>query len=325
MQTMRWALALTVAGVVTACGGKGPGDAGMGLGAAENKPPPSGNASAEQVAKESRGRVRCPAKPTMEARAAGAPVDDVLGVRPGMSFEDAANIVLCSNDLMVVRTDTSNRFNIQLHGQTIRQGFSAQFAEPRVEKTSKQIMQEMQDDMMARSGNAVRDSSKPGQSKWYVSTMGPAEQERVIGVARKEWFEAGKAPTVDSVHQALLQKYGKPTREQSAGINLILVWAYDTSGRLVTETSPLFHQCHGNSDPDGGSNYSPDCGLVVAAQVGSMRDNQDIAQYMQVGITDQANGYELITATEQGFQQAEAQRRAKEVQEAAKKSTAPQL
>lgn len=43
------------------------------------KPAPSGEASAEQVAKEMRGSVKCPAKES-NPRAAGAPVDDVVGV-----------------------------------------------------------------------------------------------------------------------------------------------------------------------------------------------------------------------------------------------------
>lgn len=327
MRMTRWTVMLTAACMLVACGGKGPGQSAGGIDSAgsESKSAPTGNASAEDVAEENRGKVRCPAKPDMPARAAGAPVDDVLGVRPGMSYDDAANIVMCSHDLLVVQADTSNRFNIETFGQKIRQGFSARFAEARVEKSSKEIMKEMQAEMFARSTNAVRQDVKAGESKWYVGAMGAPEQERVINVAREEWFAEGKSPTMASVREALLQKYGKPTRNQTSGSNIYVVWAYDPSGRLVTETSPLFAQCQGNSDPDGGSNFSPDCGLVIVAQVMPLRDNPDLAQSMQVGIIDQAGGYERITSTEQSFQQIDAQRRAKEVEEAAKKSGGPKL
>jgi hypothetical protein len=287
-------------------------------------PAASGNATADQVARESRGQVKCPAK-TPPGRAGGAPVDDVLGVRPGMPYEQAANVVLCSDDLMVL-TESDRGFDIQTYGQKIRQGFSARFAEPRVQKSSREIMQEMQDDMLARSGNAVRpDDMKPGQSKWYVTTMGVPGQEKVIAAAREEWFAAGKNPTVSSVEQALVAKYGAPTARTSSGNQVIVTWAYDPLGRPITETSPLRYKCQGVSDPDGGTNFSPDCGLVVAGQVHALPDNPSLAQFFQVGVIDQATGYDAITGTERALQSIDSQRQAREVQDAAKNADAPRL
>ena len=51
-----------------------------------------------------------------------------LGVRPGMTYDEAANVILCTNDLMVVQAD-SRGFQIKTFGQTLRQGFNARFAE----------------------------------------------------------------------------------------------------------------------------------------------------------------------------------------------------
>ena len=115
-----------------------------------------------------------------------------------MTYDEAANVVMCTNELMVVTEGGTGGFNIQTYGQTLRQGFTARIAEPRVQKTSKQIMEEMQDDMLARSGNAVRYDLQPGQSKWLVTTMGMPGQEKVIAAAREEWFAAGKNPTMAS-------------------------------------------------------------------------------------------------------------------------------
>jgi len=322
-----WVIVATAASVLAACGSKEPGNATSASGATTTKSTQSsGDATAAEVAEEARGDVDCPPRIKSAARDAKAPVDDVVGVRPGMTYEEAANVVMCTNDLIVVQADTSRGFDIKTYGQTLRQGFSARFAEPRVVKTSKQIMEEMQDDFIARSGNAVRQDMKPGQSKWYVGTMGMPGQERVFSAAREEWFEEGHNPTVGSVEQALLKKYGTPTRHQPpAGGRIYLTWAYDTFGRLVTETSPLFNQCQGVNDPNGGANLSPDCGLVVSAIAFPMTDNPALAQFIQVGVVDQARGYEALTATDQAFQQQEAQRRAKEVEAAAKNADAPEL
>lgn len=325
---MRVLSALTVlaaAGLLAACGGSQTGGGGTGQTAADSPPSaPKGNASAEDVAEEQRGDVDCPAQINTPPRAEGAPVDDVVGVRPGMTYEEAANVVMCTNDLMVVTGPTTSGFNIQTYGQTLRQGFTARLAEPRVEKSSKQIMEEMQDDMMARSGNAVRYDLAPGQSKWTVTTMGMPGEEKVIAAGREEWFEAGKNPPIAGVRDALLKKYGPVTIDQSNAGQLWMRWVFDPFGRLATETSPIYSSCAGTG-ASGGVNLSPDCGIVVQAIAVPMPDNPELARSMDVGVVDQANGYELVTATEQKLEQMEQARRAQAVEDASKNADAPTL
>src|SRR5690242_20309812 len=108
MQIIRSMLALTIAGVLAGCGSKAqPGPGGAGSPAASQRAQQQGDATAEEVAEEQRGDVRCPAKVKSKERAAQAPVDDIVGVRPGLTYEEAANLVLCTNDLMIVQTETS--------------------------------------------------------------------------------------------------------------------------------------------------------------------------------------------------------------------------
>lgn len=324
--------AITLAGTLAACGSSGKPDAaaatrdgdGSASSASRTDALPA-NASAEEVAAAARGDVDCPADVETPAPAAGSPVDDVVGVRPGMTWDEATNVVMCSNPLLVIAPETGRGFDIQTYGQTIRQGFSARFAEPRVEKTGRQIVQEMERNAMARTMNAVRHDMKPGQTKWFVATMGMPGQERVISAAREEWFAEGHNPTMDSVEQALIAKYGTPTWKMIDHDYRRLRWAYDPRGRLITETSPLFNRCSANADPDSGENVSADCGIVVAAMIQAPRDNLELSQFMQVGVVDQANGYAALTATTQGLQALDAQRRAQQVQEAAKNAQAPQL
>lgn len=317
---MRLALIALLCAAIAACGQGGPSGPGV---AGKPAATPSGDATAEQVAEESRGDVDCPAK--VRSRPDSTPVDDVLGVRPGQTFDEAVNVVLCTNDLLVASPPVTQGFNIETFGATIRQGFSARFAEPRVVKTSKQIMQEMQDDTIARGGNAVRPDMLPGQSRWYVTTMGMPGDERVIAAAREEWFGAGRNPTMRSVADALIKKYGPPTRQQVAPHVISLVWMRDSSGQYVPDTSPLSHQCTPLSSPTGGSNFSPDCGLVVAAMVWPLRDNPALSEHFEVGVADQANGYRRIVDTEQALENGEKARRKQQVDDAAKNADAPQL
>ena len=90
-------LALAIAALLAACGSPDtpPSTASSGS-SKQQQASRNAAASAEEVAKESRGKVKCPAKVARSERPAGAPVDDVVGVRAGMTYEEAANVVMCS-------------------------------------------------------------------------------------------------------------------------------------------------------------------------------------------------------------------------------------
>lgn len=287
------------------------------------------NASADEVAAHMRGDVHCPAAIKTPPQAAGTPVDDVRGVRPGLTYEEAANVVMCTNPMLVVTPADDRGFQIKPYGQKIRQGFTARFAEPG--KTGQQIMEEMRREQQARMANAVQHDLKPGEEKWFVSTMGVPGQERVIGVAREEWFATGKNPTVESITAALVKKYGKPTQtvdEHRSGQlwDRHLHWDYDPRGRLITETSSLYTSCRGVADPDRGFGLSANCGVAVTAHIIPMRrSNTALAQALQVGAVDQAAGYTLLASTEAGLKAMDAARRAREVKQAAKNADATQL
>lgn len=318
-------VALAVA--LAACGGADTPAPGPNKPAAGSTPRDAG-APAEVVAREARGGLSCPARIASPPRAQGGPVDDVLGVRPGLGYDEAMAAVLCTHELLVATPQTGRGFNLKApDARSVRQGFSAVFAEPRIVKSSKQIMQEMQADAIARSGNAVREDLKPGQAKWFVSTMGLPGQERVLSVAREERFAADQNPTVETVVEALLKKYGTPSRVQpiTRGQLPVLRWAYDPTGQLATEGSALFHKCQGTSDPNGSVSLAPDCGIVVQALLVPQRSNPDLVDRLQVGVVDQGGGYGMIVATEQGLDQSDRERRAKEVDKAAKNTKAPSL
>lgn len=325
MRSPSTSLALAIAAALLA--GCGSADAPSPASAGDRTQATTRNAaaSAEEVAEEARGRVKCPAKIAQPERARGAPVDDVVGVRPGMTYEEAANIVMCSHDLLVVTPARSRGFRIETYGQEVRQGFEAAFAKERVQKSSQDYIREMQENAMARGSNKRIRDVLPGQAKWFVGTMGMPGEERVITAAREEWFETGREPTIDSVVQALTKKYGTPTQSDTSSGRARLRWAYDTRNRLVTETSPLYHQCHGAADPDAGANLSADCGIVIEAALYPLRDNPALAESMQVGVVDQAGGYERLAATEQGLQSAEMARRAEQVDSASRNASAPTL
>jgi len=287
--------------------------------------PAAADATAAQVAKEMRGSVSCPAKIATAARAPGAPVADIVGIRPGLTYDEAANLVLCDNPMLVIEADTSGGFQINTFGQKIRPGFSAKFAEARVEKTSRQILQEMQEANFARGSNSVVPYMKAGEVQYGVGAVGTPGQERVTHVAREEWFEEGKNPTVANVEQALITKYGPPTVARDDGGFRYLRWAYDPSGRRIDDGSPLLDQCAGPAGPSDSINVSTDCGVVVSARIFGLPSNAGLAKSMQVGAVDQADAFRAIKSTEDILRQQDEVRKAKELSDAAKIAVKPKM
>lgn len=323
-----WALA-AAACALAGCGKTDPPPVAAAV-APEAARTPAGpaDASAEQVAREARGAVSCPPRAATPPRADAAPVDDVVGVRPGMGYAEAMNAVLCTDPLLVASPAVGRGFDLKApQAQSLRQGFSARPAQPRVAQTGRQIVQQMQRDAMARGSNARRDDLQPGQSKWFVGTMGIAGSERVLSVAREERYASDRNPTVDSVVAALVKKYGPPMQMQAASDTRLplLRWVSDPAGRPVAAGSGLDGRCRGASDPDGAASVSPDCGIVVQAVLFVRSDNPDLVDRLQVGVVDQAGGWRLIAATEQALGQADQQRRAVEVQKATNNAKAPTL
>ena len=317
MNRLAWATCALAAFSLTACGSKEPPKV---VGAEPSKAAPSGPASAEQVAKEMRGDVSCPAKASTQLPA-GTPVDDVVGVRPGMALDEAANFVMCDNPLMVVTETTSRNYNVNTYGQHIRQGFDGNFAQPRVVKTSQQILDDMQKEAMQRGANTYIAPLQPGQSRFYVSTMGLPGQEQVLSVAREEYYATGKLPTVDSVKQALVGKYGAP----SAMNGNYLWWEYDPAGTKITEVSPLSGTCRINVSPDAGTSLSTACGITVGALIQPSNDNPGLAHSLAVTSQNGAAGMAVLKNTEDALQNADQARKQKQLNDASKNADAPKL
>jgi len=329
-----WPLLIVALGALGGCGKSGgPGQAPLAGADPRNQPAVAsggatpGDASAEQVAKEARADLDCPAKIATTARQAGAPVDDIQGVRPGLTYEEAWNAVLCTNGMLVASAQSDHGFNINTYGQKLRQGFNAHYAAARVTRTGRQIVQEMEREASARGMNAVRHDLDPGQSRWLVDTMGLPGQERVLSVAHRERFPAGGNPSAASTQASLVQKYGTPShlRDNGPDAGVELIWEYDTQGHLVPDGSQLYSHCWADPDPDAGLSVNPDCTLGVYARLKPVRGTPGLVDVLDVKVVALADGYRLVTQAEAQLKQQDQQRQAQAVESASKDVKAPSL
>lgn len=316
--------ALLCACALSACERSGSGEPSARAAKKAAAPTPAG-ATAEEVALEQRSDVVCPPRLSTPSQPAGAPALDVVGLRPGLSYDEAVNVVLCDHPLLVVTAEPQRGFRIEARGHEVRRGFSARFATPRVAKTSRDLLAEMREAQLDRSLNRTRDELEPGEVKYYVATIGVPGEERVVLAAREERFATGKHPTVDSVVGLLVAKYGPTPATAGDERRRNLTWAYDPLGRRITETSPLHGICYGSADPDASVSVKEDCGVVVSATVEGLTDNPGLAQRLQVGVVDQAGAVTAIAATEDELRQRDEARRARELKEAQQHGDQPKL
>lgn len=306
-----FALATTIAVMLAGCGGKTSGGGNASVASSGD-----GSGGSETAA------VDCPAQIATPGRPASAPTDDVIGIRFGQTYEEAANLVKCEDKTLALEPATHG-FEVKDYGQKLRQGFDAGPPKPSLAGlTGKQIVQQMQDDAYRRGAGENVDQLKPGQERFSISTVGVPGQERVAGIWREQWFEAGRNPAITDLAADLAKKYGPPTLTD----NQSSYWLYDAMGRPMTQDSPLVSACRGGANPGFGNfSLNPDCGLTIATWIAPAGDNPDLARSLNIAVTDQAKGYAAIDATEQALSHMDADRRAGEVQRARQNADAPKL
>jgi hypothetical protein len=275
--------------------------------------------SAEEVAKSARGKLRCPASTTLPPRAENQPVDDLVGIRPGMVYDEAANAILCTDELLAMSANERRGFNLQTHGIKLRQGFEIKPAQPNVPMTQEALMKRMREEDRQRNNFVRVRDVPPGHSKWAVGTMGLPGQEKVINVIREQWFETERKPPTTNVERALVEKYGAPTqRKEYDGIWLL--WAFDTLGRPITETSRLYGQCELDQRIDGMLKLKPECGLTIAAKLNPPRDNELLVEFLELHIVDQAKAFTAIEETERDLLALSQGRKASELERASQQA-----
>lgn len=284
-------------------------------------------ATAAQVAARMRGDLKCPAAVSAPTREGTVAVDDILGVRPGMAYDEAVRLILCSDPMLVKQEDNGRGVRVDTHGHRLRLAFEALPAER--EKTGKEIFDEMQGRARDRTANRSTADLAPSQSRWFVTTFGLPGQERVLHVTRRERYPSERAPALDAVEQALITKYGVPntrtrTPQSNAGLGAQsrLDWAYTPGGQRSAAKGPC-----GNfvSSPDSPVNFRAECGLTISARIVASPQNPGIAEYLEVGSIDQGRAVRQIEQTQAALAAITARHQTQQVEEAKRRGVAARL
>lgn len=236
--------------------------------------------------------VKCPPEPSVPPRADGAPTDDILDLRPGMSFDDVVAISRCRDPKL--RVDVDDRWHVSdTHGIKTRQIVRVSDGE---ECSGQDIVADMRNSSDICSGGDFK-AVKNATDQIFVAFNGVPEKEVAGAIWRSRTFAKDERPTVADLQKSLAEKYGEPHETRERNSELELAWTYDPLGRRMSKSNPALQDCRFSVSASyaGRHRWSADCGLTINARIDLDRQNPLLADALHVAVMQQK---EFIEGTE---------------------------
>lgn len=237
------------------------------------------------------------------------PGPDIVGLKLGMSFDEALNHARCAMPDAVVGFAPRWFQQLQTGATTLeKQAFTIQRGD-----TSECVFRQLGDAAKCGLGRRVWDHVDEMIS---VATPGLNGRQKVVGVWRTQNWKVGEMPSRDTVRQALRDKYG-PEGEFVDGQYARMNWRRDAAGAPLRAGDPTFEQCYGiaarAASPQG---WREGCGLAISAEIVAPRDNPDLVESLHVGMAHHENLLNSGDAMQAELDRLDAERRRTEVKNA---------
>jgi len=295
-------------------------DARSGGGTPPSEPPPAAASAAS-------AKRACPPQVTSGARPEGAPVDDIVGIRPGMALEDVQRVLECRDDVPLI--EVAEKWNIQqTHGFPIRQLIRASDG---TACSGQEIARDMGSYGTTPKCNDGGYRFKPVKDitqEFEVVFTGMPGAEKAGAVWRRSQFPEGGNPAIDTLIASLNDKYGAPhASEKDRQGRTMLTWQYDLLGRPMSQSTNNFDQCRRSVNPafQSSHSWSAACGLTISVQIAPVYGNELLAREMLMGVMHQKNFYDEGKQFEQDLLAANELRKKQEAGEAAAKAVTPDI
>ncbi|PWG62718.1 hypothetical protein [Sediminicurvatus halobius] len=230
----------------------------------------------------------CPPPAVLPPRAEGAPVDDILGLRPGMGFVEVRDRILCRGS--TPHLETAALWNVrQNYGLSTRQLLRATNGEPCTTQA-------------ADCDDGGRFTPRRDLTEEIVVLFtGMPEAERAHAIWRRTRFPAEASPSVASLVEALSEKYGAPHfQETESGMyntsprrgSTTLSWVYDPRNRAVPreQAAGFRRNCLNGPKPYFATRHSWNggCGLTVRAEILPVPGSELVASGLDVVVFHQS-------------------------------------
>lgn len=269
----------------------------------------------EQRRRQAAGR-KCPHSPASAARGPGKPVDDVADLRPGMTFDDVEALLECRDGIL--NFDTAEAWAIKNEGQPTRQLLRAADGDVCPAEARLAGGGECED---GGYGFALLQNVR---EEFVVAFTGLPQAEQAGIIWRRTVFPVDAPPTVASVQEALVAKYGQPhlAANQEGYYNLghrrgsvTYSWVFDAQQQPIPGAdSARRSRCVNGPRPtfQKQMSWNSGCGVTVRAEIMSAPANTLLASELNVVVMDQKRFDDAVKQFNADLRAAvEAQHRAK--------------
>lgn len=302
----QWLITTMSLAALGACGGEADKAASEGAGEA----PPTAIAAASKLLPSE----ECEPELSAAPRAAGLPVDDIAGLRPGLPVGDVQEVLRCRGNIGEIVVE--DNFFLRGTGEVeTRQRLVASSGTP-----CESHYNPISGSSDPECGTLMIGDSRKLKNRddiFQVALVGMPGEERAFGVWRTQTFEGAERPVHGQLLAQLTAKYGEPNYESDRGSTRVYGWIHDLRGRPMSENNPSFNRCLGiNADYEGSQRWTADCGLTVEAGIETSRDNPELVQTFHIASVDQSGFSRAIDGLRQELAAAEAARLEAEVERA---------
>jgi hypothetical protein len=246
-------------------------------------------------------RQDCPPRLASAPRRDGAPVDDILGLRPGLAYNDVVALLECRDDIRVIQT--SALWNVEENfGIPTRQLVRASDGIP---CTERQAARRDACDTGGGRFEPLRDSHR----EYIVAFTGMPGEEIARVIWRRNVYGVEDNQAISVLNQALVEKYGAPQLQVTgshARINHTrpgatnLVWLFTREGAPQPPPASQFSNaatnwetCVNGPQPrfDTGHRWNSACNLTIRTEIMPQPDNGLLARELNMTVMNQRDLY----------------------------------
>ncbi|MCP5367843.1 MAG: hypothetical protein H6906_10055 [Hyphomicrobiales bacterium] len=230
---------------------------------------------------------------TPAAHAQGGPVADVVGLKPGLTYDEVVALLRARDDVSGV--ETAVQWIRQSNGQPTRQLVRGADGTPCAagEKPLRRGFE-----VLCNSYGGRFEARRDIGNEIVVAFTGMPGQEKAGIIWRHTVFPDGEAPTVAALEKALAEKYGTPhMRQTEAGYYstthrlgaVNLNWIHAPTGARITQPDSLKARCVNGPKPwfAAKHEWNGACGLTVRAEILPQPANRLLAHALNVSVLHQ--------------------------------------
>jgi hypothetical protein len=221
-------------------------------------------------------KLNCPSSFDIPVKAADAPVDDLRGLRVGMSLAQTILYFKCKSPDITFNPPARQGQALNLNRAMNMRGVGLQ------RQNNEDLINSWSGFNFYGHKIQTEFHLRSPQLTYRILAFGDDGKEMVYGVWQEQDFESDK-PAVDKTKADLIAKYGQPSSVEDDNSNEItLEWKYDPNNKKLSKTTEDFRTCRGSGD-----SWNEGCGLTIYAHLYRDFNNNLLARNMTVGVFQQ--------------------------------------